>query len=103
MIFELVITERAQIQIDNIVEYIVLRLKNPEAAKSVLEDLEEAYHKLEYSADIFSVSDDPYLAEKGYHKLKLKNHNYIILYLIRDNKVMIAGVFHTLENYGVQL
>jgi len=48
MAYKLVISERAERHIDNIIDYVVNILKNPGAARAILSDIEEAYDKLEY-------------------------------------------------------
>ncbi len=97
--FNLIITERAQEQIDSIIEYVMLRLSNPLAASAILDDIDYAYDMLERTANSFGLSNDPYLAAKGYHTLILKKHDYVILYRIDGENVIISGVFHMLENY----
>ncbi|MDO4622056.1 MAG: type II toxin-antitoxin system RelE/ParE family toxin [Eubacteriales bacterium] len=103
MAYNLIISEKANQHIEQIVEYIMFHLQNPEAAKSVLDDLEHTYHLLEQNAESFPYSEDPYLAAKGYRKLSLQKHAYVILYKVADNTVQISGVFHTLQDYRIKL
>ncbi len=49
--FRLIVSERAEMHIDSIIDYVVNELNNPGAAKAILSDIEEAYDKLEYMAD----------------------------------------------------
>lgn len=101
--YKLIISERAGQHIDKIVDYVVNDLYNPGAAKAILTDIEEAYSKLEYMADALSYCMDPYLAEKGYRKIILSKHDYVILYRIEGNEVRISGVFHMREDYASKL
>ena len=103
MDYKLIISERADQHIDKIVDYVVNELNNPGAAKAILDDIEEAYSKLEYMADTFAYCYDPYLADKGYRKLILSKHDYVILYRINGNEVHISGVFHMREDYANKL
>ena len=47
MHYKLIISERAELHIDNILDYVVNTLKNPGAARAILSDIEEAYNRLE--------------------------------------------------------
>ena len=53
MLYKLVISERAEMHIDNILDYFVNILKNPGAARAIIADIEEAYSRLEYMAESF--------------------------------------------------
>ncbi len=99
MTYDLKITERAEKHIEDIIIYILQQLKNPSAANAILNDIEEVYITLKQDAGVFALCENPYLASKGYHKLQLKHHNYVIIYVIDGDEVTIMGVFHTLENY----
>lgn len=99
MDYNVVVSPRAQALLDRIIDYIVNQLKNPIAAMAVLDDIEEAYRILGSSAPAFRLSNDSYLAAKGYHKFTLKHHDYVLLYTIKDKEVQIAGIYHMRENY----
>ena len=101
--YKLVISERAERHIDNIIDYVINTLKNPGAARSILSDIEVAYDKLEYMADSLSYCNDYYLAERGYRKIILSNHNYLIICCIEADEVRISCVFHMREEYANKL
>ena len=103
MLYKLVISERAEMHIDNILDYFVNILKNPGAARAIIADIEEAYSRLEYMAESFRYCNDSYLACRGYRKIMLSRHDYLILYRVVDDEVQIAGVFHMLQNYAHKL
>ena len=103
MQYKLIISERAEMHIDNILDYAVNVLKNPGAARAIIADIEEAYSRLEYMADSFAYCNDTYLADRGYRKISLSSHDYLILYRVVDDEVQIAGVFHMLQNYAHKL
>ena len=103
MDYKLVISERAEMHIDRILDYVVNVLKNPSAASSILDDIEDAYNKLEYMAESLGYCHDLYLAEKGYRKIILSGHDYLILYKVDGNEVHVSGVFHMRENYAEKL
>lgn len=103
MRYKLVISERAEMHIDNILDYVVNILKNPGAARAIIADIEDAYSRLEYMADSFAYCNDTYLADRGYRKISLSSHDYLILYRVVDDEVQISGVFHMRENYARKL
>jgi len=103
MLYKLVISERAEMNIDNILDYVVNILKNPGAARAIIIDIEEAYNRLEYMAETFGYCNDRYLADRGYRKIALSGHDYLILYRVEGQEVRISGVFHMRENYAQKL
>lgn len=103
MTYNIVISEHANEELDNILSYIVYKLQNREAAKAVYSDVLKAYEDLEYMAGSIALCEDPYLAAKGYHKLLLAHHDYVLLFQISENTVYVNGIFHMLENYRDKL
>ena len=73
MHYKLIISERAELHIDN---------------------------RLEYMAETFGYCNDNYLADHGYRKIALSGHDYLILYRVKGTEVHISGVFHMRENYA---
>jgi len=103
MTYKVIITNRAEEQLDNTIRYILVQFKNEEAAGSILSDVLEIYNKLEYIAGSAQLCSDPYLAAKGYYKIVLEKHNYLLLYRIHGDEVIVSGIFHMLENYREKL
>ena len=87
MTYKIVVSQRANEQMEEIIAYIMQKLQNRQAAKAVYDDIMNAYDKLEY------------LAVKGYRRLALEHHNYILLYQVDGNMVYVNGIFHMLEDY----
>ena len=103
MRYKLAITLHAEELLENIIEYIAVRLKNKGAAAAVLADVDEAYNNLEEMAETFPYCEDPQLAARGFRKIILKRHEYVILYKESGDVVTVEGIFHELENYGSKL
>lgn len=103
MAYKLEIPEHTERQIDKCILYIVDILKNPSAARTVLEDIEYAYGQLEEMAESFAFCEDPYLYAKRCRKLSLQRHDYVFIYRVEKDKVFLAGFFHMLENYRTKL
>ena len=103
MAYKLVMYKREERNSNNNIDYVEKRLKNPGAARAILSDIEEVYDKLEYMADSLGYCNDYYLAERGYRKIILSSHNYLIIYRIEGDEVRISGVFHIREEYAQKL
>ena len=103
MAYRLLVSEKAENQIDRDIKYIVEALKNPSAAKGLLQDIENAYLDLERMPEAFSLCNDSYLSAKGYRKLSLSKHDYLFVYSIEGNIVFPPGFFHLSENYDKKL
>ena len=103
MAYNIIISERANEQIDTIVGYVKNTLNSPAAATSILLDIEDSYDKLEHMAEAFGYCNDNYLRSKGYRKKLLARHNYLIIYRIVNQEVHVSGIFHIKEDYASKL
>ncbi len=103
MAYRLNITEHANDLLDNILYYLVSQLKNKQAAKHLMDEIDNVYNRLEENPLQFPPSRDTYLANKGYHEAVIGQMNYIIVFSIRADIVNILGIFHQLENYQKKL
>ena len=81
MAYKLIVTDRADEQIDRLVAYLISYLKNPEAASHFLDELE-------------------YLFLRGYREAIFHEMNYRVVFRTDSQTVYILGVFHMLEDYG---
>ncbi len=99
MAFDLIISERADEQIDRLTGYLVKRLKNTGAAKHFLNEIDAIYDRLEENPYQFPVSRDEYLYRKGYREAFLLEMSYHVIFRIDVQTVYVVGVFHDLEDY----
>ena len=99
MVYKVAVTNFAWNQLNNITDYIVYDLMNPDAAESVLDDFEKAVDKLEKTAASFALCSEPELAQHGYRRYHLESHRYILLYRIVGQDVFIDRVYHELQDY----
>ncbi len=97
--YKLIVSAEANNQLDNIIFYIVNKLKNSKAASEILDEIFDLYETIEKFPESFPMCDDPYLAKKEYRKCILAHYDYVILYLICDDCIKISGIFHARENY----
>lgn len=103
MHYDLIITNRAEELIDEHLNYLIYRLKNNQAAKHLLDGMERLYDRLEDNPFQFADCRDSFLKSKGYKEALIADMEYILIFLIKDNTVYIAGFFHQLENYKTKL
>lgn len=68
MAYKLTVTEHADELLDNLVYHLLYRLKSEQAARHLLDGIENVYERLEENPLQFSLSRDTYLASKGYHE-----------------------------------
>ncbi len=103
MTYKLTITEHAEKLLDNILHYLLYQLKNEQAARHLLDEIDNVYDRLEENPLQFPLSRDAYLAGKGYHEAVIGQMNYVIVFSIKMDIVNIVGIFHQLENYQKKL
>lgn len=103
MAYKLIVTEHADELLDNLVYHLLYRLKNQQAAKHLLDGIEEIYNRLENNPRQFRPSQDPYLASRGYHEAIVSQMDYIVIFSISSDTVNVVGIFHQLENYQEKL
>lgn len=94
----LVFTQESARKTDSIVEYLMNELKSKQAAEHFLRDLEEAFSVVCSSPEIYAVSQEPRLKKEGYRPCLFMN--YIALYRIDGNKVIVAHIFHSSQDYA---
>ena len=99
MDYKLIITERADELLDNLMQHLIYRLKNEQAARHLLDGIENVYERLEENPLQFPFSRDTYLANKGYREALVPQMDYIVVFSIKADIVSVVGIFHQLENY----
>ena len=103
MTYKLIITERAERLVDNLVYYLLNNVKNKQAARHLIDSLQDIYDCLKENPYQFPRCKDEYLLHKDYRKAILIDMNYVVIYKIVKYKVYILGVFHELEQYENKL
>ena len=103
MAYKLIISEYADELLDNLIYYLIHRLKNEQAAKHLLDGIDSIYDRLETNPFQFPFSRDSYLANKGYREAVVPEMNYIIIFDVKTEGVNVVGIFHQLESYKTKL
>jgi len=98
MNYEVIITERAKALLDSIINYILLRFNNEQAALNVMDDAENTKVRLSHVAGSLRLCEDSRLRDLGYRTIHFRYHRYFMLYRIEDGTVYVDGVYHDLQN-----
>ena len=103
MAYKLNITEHADELLDKLMYHLIYHLKNEQAAKRLLDSIDNIYDRLEANPFQFAECKDAYLAKKGYREAIVSQMNYIIIFDVRADVINVVGIFHQLENYPNKL
>jgi plasmid stabilization system protein ParE len=98
--FKLVVSDDAHNDIDEIVNYIVKDLQNPQAASHFLDDVEQAYIRIADNPRLFALCSDKRLQKLGYRKVVIKN--YLVLYREDEdaNTVYVVRIVYGGRDYA---
>lgn len=97
--YNLIITDRADVLIDERVNYLIRNLNNPQAARHLMDGISEIYDRLEDNPYQFPDSKDSYLLRRRYKEAYISDMEYKMVFRIENADVYIVGLFHNLENY----
>ena len=97
MVYKLIVTERAEEQLDECLYYLVYRLGNNIAAEHLLACIEKAYDRLEENPYQFPECRDAYLKSLKYREVILTDMSYLMIVKVVDLEVYIMGIFHQLN------
>jgi plasmid stabilization system protein ParE len=99
MAYNLVTTDPFQRDLDSVIGYITLVLKNKVAAASLLDSVKKCYGEIERMPLMYEACRDSYLKSLGYRKAVI--HNYIMIYKVDEERktVYILRLFHGRQDY----
>jgi plasmid stabilization system protein ParE len=97
--FDLVVSERAEIDLRKILTYIKEELEMPQSASSLSDRIDECYERLENNPFLYAECQDPRLKKEGFRRAVVKN--YILLFKVfeQQNFVVVYRFFHSSQNY----
>lgn len=99
MEYEVILTTQAKVQFREMIDYLVYKIENPQAAANVVSDFEQTITRLSRVAGSVKLCDDEILRAKGYRTIPFRQHRYLIVYRISGNTVYAEGIYHTLQDY----
>ena len=92
-------TERAQRDVDDIIGYIAVKLASPHAAHEHLIAFEDAVDRISNNPELYAISRQPSCAARGLRACFVRR--YVLLYSYNDkDTVLVYRVFSTLQGYG---
>ncbi|MEE0705179.1 MAG: type II toxin-antitoxin system RelE/ParE family toxin [Adlercreutzia sp.] len=98
MAYKKVILKSAQAEYRDIVSYLVEVLKSPQAAIHFMNEFDYQLDLIVETPEMFSLSRMPELAARGYRAAHV--NNYLMLYKIQDQNVVVAHIFHQSQDYA---
>ena len=103
MAYNLVMTEHAEEQLDSLVYYLLYRFKSKQAARHLLDGIDNVYSILEENPLQFPRCRDTYIESRGYYEATVPQMDYMVIFSIEEDTVNVVGIFHQLENYSQKL
>jgi len=88
MNYTVIVTNPAEDDLFEAMEYISQKLKNPPAVGKLLAEFERAVDKLETVPKLHKVVDDDFLAEQGFRSMQIGN--YLLFYIINEETQTVA-------------
>lgn len=99
MLFRVEMSEKAELQYDNILDYVANILRNEQAVLAIIDDFDDAINTLEKMADSFEYCTSKRLRALNLRKFHLDKHKYLLIYRIVNDIVIIEGMYHELQDY----
>ena len=92
-------TERARQDVDDIIGYIAVKLASPHAAREHLVAFEDAVDRISNNPELYAISRQPSCAVRGLRACFVRR--CVLLYSYNDkDTVFVYRVFSTLQDYG---
>lgn len=99
MAYKVKVTAHAEQDLDDIIGYIMTKLRNSQAARHVLREVEKIYAVLAETPVAYAECAHPLL--KGHRKATFMR--YLMIYRIVDDTVYVERFFSELEDYANKL
>lgn len=98
MAYRAVILREAQREYHDIVAYLAEILKSPQAAGNFMDEFARQLGLVRNNPELHALSRMPELASRGYRPMPV--NNYVALYKIDGDAVVVAHVFHQSQDYA---
>lgn len=98
MACDFVLLPRAQADFEEIVRYLSVELDSKKAAQRFVEEFESKVALVCEHPEMYQLSRMPEVASRGYRTMSVMR--YVVLYAYRDSRVVIAHIFHSLQDYA---
>jgi len=101
--YKVKVTPEAKTDLKLYLTYVLKKLKNEQATKSIADDFRATKNELEDVAGSIRDPDSEMLKQRRLKRINLKHHNYFLLFRIKDDVVEVTNMFHDLEDYESKL
>lgn len=98
MTYKCEISNEAKLDYRGIVNYLVSVLGNKQAARDFADEFNSKIALISKNPQLYSLSCLPELKTREYRAVLVRN--YVMLYKIDGDKVIIAHIFHQTQNYA---
>ena len=99
--YQLKIFPLAQLDMEQIFDYIAIELCNPTAAIGQINDFEKAFDNVCTFPESCPYINNEYVKDKSLRKLIV--NNYIAFYRVKDNEIQVVRVLYGMRNYEALL
>ena len=99
MVYDVSVTKHAELQLKQYIDYTVKKLKNRQAARAIREDAKKTIKKLSFVADSLALCPNETLARNGYRRIMFDKHDFFMVYLIKDECVIVEAMYHCRQDY----
>lgn len=99
MVYEVFITIDAENDLNQFIRYLLLEKCNEQAARNLLDDFELTKQNLQRVAGSLKYCENPRLKKLGYKRINFTAHRYFMLYRVEENRAIVDGIFHELQDY----
>ena len=65
----------------------------------MMQDFDATINILEDQAESFRYCKSERLRNQGFHKIHFKRHRYLFVYRVKQDSVIIEGMYHELQDY----
>lgn len=97
--YNLIITEKADLLLDNLINYLLTEIKSKQAARHLLDAVDTVLDRITINPYQFPECKDVYLSQEGFREARLSDMRYIVIYYIENIDIYISGFYHELELY----
>lgn len=96
--YEAVILDEAKREFRSIIDYLCNVLESPQATAAFMDEFEHQVSLVSENPELFALSRLPELAARGYRTAHV--NNYVMLYKIEGELLIIAHIFHQTQDYA---
>ncbi len=97
--YNVTIVPEAEAQLRKHLEYLLLVKQSEQAYNAVKEDYYETINTLSAVAGSIGEAAQHKLRIRGLKKMLFRKHQYVVLFYIEGDEVIITKIFHTSEDY----